>query len=664
MQVLIETCPPLEGWVDRLDGGLSCVRRSIDVGRKALALARSCRLSLPMDFDLKERVRSAFDIVDVIGGHLELRPQGRAFVAVCPWHNDKRPSLQVNPQRQTWKCWVCNIGGDIFSYVMQRDGVNFGEALKTLAEKAGIEIPVAGKSKPQPGSPGDKAALYAAVKFATQAYFDYLQNDTSAEAVAARAYLTNRGIDDDSRRRFQIGYSPDQWSWLIDAARKAGHAPEVLRSAGLAVQRQNGPGHYDLFRGRVMFPICDMQDRMISMGGRIIPGGDPDKAGAKYINGPETMLFSKSRQLYGLNLARTAIQKSGQVLVMEGYTDVIAARQAGVEPVVAVLGTALGEHHIEILRRFVDRVVLVLDGDEAGRTRADQVLELFVGANVDLRIITLPGGADPAEFVAEYGRKALEELATTAPDALDHKLTNLIEGIDLTRDTHLATTALQKMLDVVARGGNRNQLRTGQMLLRLSRTFGFPAEELRGQLDARIRRNEQRPAPNYDRLTIREAAASMTPAPEKLDALNGVERELFEIMIEEPELAATALEAIDPAWLQSSTARLLLAVYRDLEIDGRDLDFTSVLMAIDSEALKNQLVTLDSLIQRRADFVSPPLAERYASLLKRFQAAQAKVDGTRSLARLQNQDLDDDEAARLLKGIIDSQRTQQGLPTP
>jgi len=622
-----------------------------------------------MDFDLKDRVRAAFDIVDVIGSHLELRPQGRAFVATCPWHNDKRPSLQVNPQRQTWKCWVCNIGGDIFSYVMQRDGVNFGEALKTLAEKAGIEIQVSGKAKPQPGGPNDKAALYAAVKFATQAYFEFLQHDESPEVVAARAYLAQRGIDDESRKRFQIGYSPDQWSWLIDAARKAGHAPEVLRSAGLAVQRQNGSnnrnlGHYDLFRGRVMFPICDMQDRMISMGGRIIPGGDPDKAGAKYINGPETMLFSKSRQLYGLNLARTAIQKSGHVLVMEGYTDVIAARQVGIEPVVAVLGTALGEQHIEILRRFVDRVVLVLDGDEAGRTRADQVLELFVGANLDLRIITLPGGADPAEFVAEYGREALEELATTAPDALDHKLTNLIEGIDLTRDTHLSTTALQKMLDVIARGGNRNQLRTGQMLLRLSRTFGFSAEELRSQLEDRIQRNAQRPTPSYDRLTIREAATPMTSEPVRLQSLNGVERELFEIMIEEPELAAIALEAIDPAWLHSDTARLLLAVYRDLEIEGRDLDFNSVLMAMESEALKNQLVTLDSSIQRRADFVSPPLAERYASLLKRFQAAQAKVDGTRSLARLQNQDINDEEATKLLKSIIDSQRTQQGLQTP
>jgi DNA primase len=619
-------------------------------------------LSLPLDFDLKERVRTAFDIVDVIGSHLELRPQGRAFVARCPWHNDKRPSLQVNPQRQTWKCWVCNIGGDIFSYVMQRDGVDFTEALKSLAERAGIEFQPASRPKSEPGSPQDKSALYAALQFATKAYFDFLEFDKSDDAEAARRYLAERGISEQSRQRFQIGYSPNQWSWLLDAGLKAGHPPDILNAAGLASPRQNGKGFVDMFRGRLMFPIHDMQDRAISMGGRVIPGGDPDKAGAKYINGRETLVFSKSRQLYGQNLARLAMQKSGQVLVMEGYTDVIAARQAGIEPVVAVLGTALGEQHIEILKRFVDRVVLVLDGDEAGRRRADQVLELFVGANVDLRIITLPGNADPAEFIAQYGRQALEELADSAPDALDHKLANLIEGIDLTRDTHQATVALQKMLDVIAGGGNRNQLRTGQMLIRLSRTFGFPSDELRQQLEERIRQKANRYTPASDRFTIREAIeAPVKLAPTKLQPLTGVERELFEIIIEDHQLAALALEQVDSAWMQSDTARMLFTLYRDLELEGKDLDFDTVLTAVDIEPLKNQLVTLDETIQKRSSFVSNSPTDRYTSLLKRFQDSQAKVDSNRKLARLQNQELDEDEAAQLLQGIIESQRSRQGL---
>jgi len=349
-------------------------------------------------------------------------------------------------------------------------------------------------------------------------------------------------------------------------------------------------------------------------------------------------------------------------LVMEGYTDVIAARQAGVEPVVAVLGTALGENHIEILRRFVDRVVLVLDGDEAGRARAEQVLELFVSANVDLRIITLPGGADPAEFVAEFGRAALEELAETAPDALDYKLANLIEGIDLTRDTHQATKALQKMLEVVAGGGNKNQLRTGQMLLRLSRTFGFPADDLRTQLNQEIARKSNRYVVPTSTLSVREALAPARVTPQaQLQPLQGVERELFEIMIEQPELAAMALETVNSAWLQSEPAKTLFAMYRDLEMEGRDLDFQSILSVIESEPLKNLWITLDESIQRRAVVVSTPLVDRYEQLLKRFKASDSRNESRRKLARMEHHEIGDEEAASLLQGIIDAQRVQQGL---
>ncbi len=625
-----------------------------------------------MDFDIKERVRSAFDIVDVIGAQLELRPQGRAFVARCPWHNDKRPSLQVNPQRQTWKCWVCNIGGDVFSYVMQRDGVEFGEALKTLAEKAGIELQ-GNRKKASPGSPDDKSALQAALQFAVNAYYEFLHKDPSPEAAMARDYLASRGIDDASRERYLIGYGPESWSWLIDRAAAAGHRPDVLKAAGLATQRSSGSGFYDFFRGRLMFPIHDLQGRPISLGGRFIPRPDGSPLNeanealllpnAKYINGPETLLFNKSRQLYGLHLARPAMQRAGHVLVMEGYTDVIATRQAGIEPVVAVLGTALGENHIELLRRFVDRVVLVLDGDEAGRTRADQVLELFVSANVDLRIITLPGNADPAEFIEQHGREALEQLVRDAPDALEHKLTTLTAGVDLTHDTHQASRALQKMIDVVAAGGNRNALRTGQMLVRLSRTFGFPVEDLRKQLDESIQRTSKRYSPAPERMTIQEAVATPVAAPKRasLDVMNGMERELFEIMIEDQTLAALAIETIDPAWLISETSRQLFQLYRELELEGYQLDFATVMNATEHEGLKNQLVSLDEAMQKRSGFMTLSSQERYKNLLNRFQQSQTHVDSRRKLAKLEDQSLDDDEAARLLESIIKAQRAKHGI---
>jgi len=614
-------------------------------------------MSLSMDFDLKERVRMAVDIVDVVGSHLELTPQGRAYVARCPWHDDRRPSLQVNPQRQTWKCWVCDIGGDVFSYVMRRDGVDFVGALRILAEKAGIEFQPAGSAKVVPGSPEDKATLLAAMKFAATAYFEYLENGTGDDVKRARDYLAQRGINDESRQRFQIGFSPNQWSWLLDEARRVGYDGEVIRASGLAVGRQGGNGHYDLFRGRLMFPIWDLQDRPISMGGRVIPGGDTDNPGAKYINGPETRLFSKSRQLYGMNLARASMQKSGEVLVMEGYTDVIAARQAGIEPVVAVLGTALGEHHIEILKRFVDRVVLVLDGDEAGRRRADQVLELFVGASVDLRIITLPGGADPADYVAEFGPESLMQLAASAPDALDHKLATLIDGIDLGHDTHLATAALEKMLAVLARGGDASELRTSQMLVRLARIFTVPTESLRKQLEMRIRQASRRATP--PRVDSQHEAIAKPAAP--LEPISGIDRELFEIMIEYPDAAARAIEAIDPDWLFSSTSRMLMRAYRDLELHGHELDLQSLMLAIEDERLKGMLVGLDESIRQREGFATQPFDLRFGGLLQRYRRLQSTVNSHRQLSQMGTDVADIDSATQLLGDIIAAQRIQQGL---
>lgn len=611
-------------------------------------------MSLSMDFDLKERVRMAVDLVDVVSSHLELTPQGRGFVARCPWHDDRRPSLQVNPQRQTWKCWVCDIGGDVFSYVMRRDGVDFVEALKILADKAGIDYRPGG-AKAEAGSPEDKSTLLAALKFAATAYFEYLDNGTGDDVKRARDYLAERGINEESRQRFQIGLSPNQWSWLLDEARGIGYSGEVMRAAGLAVARQGGSGHYDMFRGRLMFPIWDLQDRPISMGGRVIPGSESDLPGPKYINGPETRLFSKSRQLYGMNFARGAMQKAGEVLVMEGYTDVIAARQAGIEPVVAVLGTALGEHHIEILKRFVDRVVLVLDGDEAGRRRADQVLELFVGASVDLRIITLPGGADPADFVSESGAAALMQLAATAPDALDHKLATLTDGIDLGHDTHQATAALEKMLDVLARGGDANELRTSQMLVRLARTFTVPTDSLRKQLENRIHKSARRVV-----ATSQEIAAPSI-APQTLEPISGIDRELFEIMIEYPQAAAQAIEAIDPDWLFSTTSRMLMRAYSELEMRGHELDLQSLLLAVQDERLKSMLVGLDESIRDREGFASPPFDIRFGDVLERYRRMQQKVASQKQLSQMESDIADIDSATKLLGDIIAAQRLQQGL---
>ncbi len=663
-------------------------------------------MSLSVDFDLKERVRTAVDIVDVIGSQLELRPQGRNFVARCPWHNDRRPSMTVNQERQTWKCWVCDVGGDIFSFVMQRDGIDFPTALRQLAEQAGIPIEEVRRGKPvQPGSPEDKTTLFAALKLVSDAYVNELAHGTSADCQIAREYLAARGINDENRERFQIGYSPDSWSFAVDLLKKNSLSAEVAEAAGVAIDKQTGRGHYDRFRGRLMFPIQDLQNRVISLGGRVIPKiaerSGEDSAGAKYINGPETRVFRKSHQLYALQLAREAIRKSGEVLVMEGYTDVVAARQSGVENAVAVLGTALGDEHVKILKRFAQRVVLVLDGDDAGQRRADEVLELFIRADVDLRILTLPNNNDPAEYLDAHGLESFNRLVTDAPDALDHKFAKLTEGVDITRDTHRVTSAIDGMLGLLANAPRGDGLRVDQLMVRLARTFGIPTDRLQARFETLRKKSSQRfdrrsapqgadqanaNAPHRHRAlnpndafaesaddeygdasfgnhqltgtqAVRESRYSMPP---RLPSLSGMDRQLFEVLIEAPELAGMAVEAIDPDWLDSITAKMLLSAYQDLDLAGRELGIDSLLLAIENESLKSEVVTLQERVTNRDGKLMESPALQYAALVTRFREREWNVEKTRQIAKLESSTMAEDEELVLLQAILEAERTRHG----
>ncbi|QDV58372.1 DNA primase [Rosistilla oblonga] len=612
-------------------------------------------MSLPADFDVRERVREANDIVDVVGSSLELRRQGSSFVARCPWHDDKKPSLSVNPVRQSWKCWPCDIGGDVFSFVMRRDGVSFPEALKILADRAGIEIQ-RGVAPVEKGSVDDKATLLSAMKWAEERFFNYLEKSPAAAVV--RDYLQERGIDEENRVRFRIGFAPDQWDWLLGAALDAGFSPQILQAVGLALARNSGSGHYDFFRGRLMFPIYDLQDRPIAFGGRHVPMIG-DQSGGKYINTSETKLFSKSQHLYALNMARQPMQRQRQALVMEGYTDVIAARQHGIETAVACLGVAVGESHVRLLKRFVDQIVLVLDGDAAGQRRADEVVELFVAADVDMRVMTLPKGQDPADYLNEHGADAFKALVAQAPDAIDHKLTRATDGVDLVRDTHAASAALDSMLRLVAKSPqNGNTLRTEQTVMRLSRTFGLPADTLQRRIE------EHRSDPRQNRAFKRQPEPAAPPPPVRRQPITGIDRELFELMIEKADLVPQALESIEPRWLATDTARALMTVYEDLELGGHELDFQNVLLAVEDAHLKGVLVNFQQSVDDKAATVNAPAEERMQAVIDRFRGTELAQQRQQTLLDLESSRLDDDEEMELLKQLFAQERTRQGLLTP
>ncbi len=453
-------------------------------------------MSFASSFDDKERVRQAIDIVDLVGSYLQLRREGRNYKAICPWHDDTRPSLIVNPDRQSFKCWVCvDKGGDIFNFIMEMEKVGFPEALTMLADRANITLtPRNSEGRGARGeggvvgSPDDKRTLYQAAAWAEQQFEKCLLS--APEGESARRYLDNRGVNDESIRRYHLGFSPDRWDWLIKQALKGGFSPAVLEKVGLLIRRDGGGGHYDRFRGRVIFSIRDVQGRPVAIGGRVLPENATANP-AKYINSPETPLFSKSTMLYGLDLARDAIAKSTNktAIVMEGYTDCIVARQYGFENVLAVLGTALGERHIRLLRRFADRIVLVLDGDEAGQKRTGEVLSLFVAEQVDLRIVTLPNDLDPCDYLLKHGADEFRKQLDSPVDALEHAFRMATRGLDIAGMPHQAQAALDGLLQTIAkaprlREGTTSEVRIRQwaMMARLARMFGINEDVLRGRL--------------------------------------------------------------------------------------------------------------------------------------------------------------------------------------
>lgn len=644
-------------------------------------------MSFAIDNEVKDRVRSAINIVDLMSSYMELRRQGRNFVAVCPFHDDRRPSMQINSDRQTWKCWVCDIGGDVFSFVMRKEGVPFPEALRMLAERAGIQIDEP-KTRGGRAANDDKKSLLAAMNWAVDEFHQCLLQ--SPEAEKARSYLSDRGITEESIARFKLGYAPDAWSWLIDRGAAKSWKPEVLEAVGLLIKNERG-SRYDRFRGRAMFPISDVQSRPIAVGGRILPGAATDSA--KYINCNETRLYQKSHQLYGLDLARDAIAKSRQAVVMEGYTDVIMAVQHGIHNAVACCGTALGESHIKLLQRHCDSVVLLLDGDDAGQKRTGQILELFVNAQMDLRILTLPDALDPCDYLLKYNGDKLKEQIRSAVDALEHKLRLVCQGFDPLLDTHRANSALEDVLLTMSHVSHSSllsneamRLRQDQLIARLARQFGIEQSEIRMRLDS-IRRQTSDREKQRQAFRQEQAARAVQPNQESSDAspssvrfseqtvtpaniaftfseMTPTECELFEIMAMHPELAPMAIERFPVTNLSTATAKKLFQLVLDLELEGHALDFDSVMSVTEDPSLKSVLVSIVERATLKAPLSMMTADERLHSLCERLSGHEDRAQRRSQIQSLETKQLDEEASLLVLHDIVQQARVRHGLFPP
>ena len=602
--------------------------------------------SHPAHDDAKERVRDATDIVDLVGTYISLRRAGKAMVGLCPWHEDSRPSFQVNPERQTFRCWVCNIGGDVFNFLMRMEKIEFREALEQLAERAGIEL-ARGRGLPI----DQKAALAKALNWAAERFSDCLER--SPEAKAARDYLVGRGLTSETIKRFQLGYAPAGWDWLMRQASAAGIPVEHLALTGMVVERQDRSGHYDRFRDRVIFPIRDPLARCVAFGGRVIPGVSADGAapGAKYINSPETPVFSKSSMLYGLDTAREAMARTHRAVVVEGYTDCLACRQAGIDDVVAVLGTALGERHAKLQRRYADRIVLVLDGDDAGRRRADEILDVILSEPIDLRIARLPAGVDPCEFGLERGKEAFEALLEAAVDPLEYRMDEAVAKLAGRPGDDAALEAVESVLKALANVSSRSplspsqqQLREDQVLGRLARRFGLSRDPLRARL--------------VELRAARPTAAEESALPLSVAKLPPWDREVLEVLVGVPDSVGLIVRELQSTELESREGRAVLEAARRLHAEGRPVALSGLLLEITDPALQSLLVAVDDSSAGRG--TTDP-AERLHHLEDALRRRSAQRQAHASATALKSSRLDPGSEAALLEQLVAQRRAIQGM---
>jgi len=349
-----------------------------------------------------DRVRRATDMVELVNGYVPLRPSGRNFKGLCPFHEEKTPSFYVWPESQLFKCFGCNTAGDCYSFIMKRERLGFREALELLADRAGIELTK--KAAHVESGPG-KRALYECLDAAAK-YFALLLERARPEFLEP---LDRRGLHAEIRREWQLGLAPSGWQSLLEELRRRGVSDEAMVAAGL-VQRAEGGRLYDRFRDRITFPIRDAVGRVIAFGARLLPGvKEGAEHGPKYLNSPEGELFSKRHILYGLDRLRgahAALAAGSSVVVMEGYTDVILAHEAGMKTAVATLGTSLGPEHAKLLRRYSSKVLLLYDGDEAGLKASERGTGILLAEGLDVRIAELPDHLDPADYVLAHGGDA------------------------------------------------------------------------------------------------------------------------------------------------------------------------------------------------------------------------------------------------------------------
>ncbi len=491
-----------------------------------------------------ERVKEAADIVEIVSAHTDLRRAGQRFTGLCPFHEERTPSFSVDPAQKLYYCFGCEAGGDVFQFVREKEGLSFPEAVEALGERYGVEVKREAEDPKAEERRKQRARLVELLERTAKFYAEFLRE--SPKAARAREYLEGRGLSPETIADFGVGFAPSPWDTVLVRGQRAGFTVKDLQAAGLINRGDKGP--YDKFRARIMFPIRDARGRVLGFGGR----GMTADAKPKYMNSPEGELFHKSRILYGLDRARGAIAKAGRAVVVEGYTDVLAAHQAGITETVAVMGTAITPDQLGLFGGLCEEVVLALDADRAGTDAMIRAQQVAAGKEITLRVAAMPEDEDPAEMIQKGEVERFQELVESAVDLPEFRIETALARADLDSASG-RERALAEVAPVLAAMGER--VGRDELVRKVASSLDTEPSLVSQRVKAAPPKQPAAAAASNPELPAEPAPA---PSPRELR-----ERALFAMAVAEPAQGRDFLARLKEEHLSSPLSGRVLAWLRD-----------------------------------------------------------------------------------------------------
>lgn len=621
-------------------------------------------MSLRITDELKEEIRSRNRLEDVVGTYVTLKRSGKSLTGLCPFHNERTPSFSVSPDKQLYYCFGCGASGDVFDFVMEYERLDFMEAAKRLAERAGIVLDTGDESSSERKRRQERETLYEVNGIAAK-YFRY-RLLKSRLAAAARNYLSSRGVSSESSERFLLGYAMDSWDDLYRVLQKRGISEDGMVLSGLV--KKGKKSAYDVFRDRIMFPIRDASGRVLGFGGRALPGKGDDQP--KYLNSQETPVFSKRRILYGIDVARDSIRRLERAVVVEGYMDVVTCHQYGFTNVVASLGTALTRDQAQLLARYAPEVVILYDADAAGQDATLRGLELLRSEGLRVKVVTLEEGEDPDSFLRANGASKLKALLESAKNLTEYRIDSVVKNTDL-RDASLKAEASRQCIAILVEVSDpierleyskyaAYQLMVDEdVFLRqvdaVSQSDRHAWDTLPKTRYTKQVKSAGQAGPGIDRRTEPQAPGAEQPLAEKLTK---AELLLLSMVLDDPDLTALVDDRLCEESFSHESAYRIYQLVRECAGQARGEQLHSRLLArVDDEAMKQLIHRLS--VDAGGVAADPKRTVVDCALHMEHARLGRKIADLESQLRESEREGDIDRSLRLRKEIMDYQRFRQ-----